>query len=136
MASKRRAKRQRHRTRRTSSPALPPGQAGPRRILQILGPGLVTGASDDDPSGIATYAAAGAAFGYATLWTALFTFPLMAAVQYICAKVAMVYGCGLAGVIKGHYRRLLYPVVIALLIANTINAAIAEGVNLSRRGLN
>jgi NRAMP (natural resistance-associated macrophage protein)-like metal ion transporter len=106
------------------------------RFLKILGPGFVTGASDDDPSGIGTYAQAGAAFGFATLWTALVTFPLMTAVQYICAKVGMVTGRGLAGVLKIHYsRRLLYPVVIGLAVANTINAgadigAIAAAVNL------
>src|ERR1700694_5361796 len=73
------------------------------RFLKILGPGLVTGASDDDPSGIGTYAVAGASFGFGLLWTALFTFPLMAAVQYICAKVGMVCGQGLAGVLREHY---------------------------------
>ena len=95
----------------------------------------MTGASDDDPSGIGTYAAAGAAYGYATLWTALVTFPLMATVQYTCAKVALVSGRGLAGVIRGHYPRLLYPVVAALVAANVFNAAadlaaVAEGVGL------
>src|SRR5512146_3340855 len=58
-----------------------------KRFVKILGPGLITGASDDDPSGIGTYATAGASLGYAILWTALITFPLMSAVQYICAKV-------------------------------------------------
>src|ERR1700730_10833521 len=69
-----------------------------KRFFKVLGPGLITGASDDDPSGIGTYAVAGASFGFSTLWTALFTFPLMAAVQFICAKVGMVRGMGLAGV--------------------------------------
>jgi NRAMP (natural resistance-associated macrophage protein)-like metal ion transporter len=102
----------------------------------MLGPGLITGASDDDPSGIGTYAVAGASLGYAPLWTALVTFPLMAAVQYICAKVGLVTGLGLAGVLRQHYpRALLYPVVLALLAANTINAgvdlgAIAAALNL------
>jgi len=97
---------------------------------------VVTGASDDDPSGIATYAAAGAAFGYATLWTALLTFPLMASVQFICAKIGMVYGRGLAGVMRRHYPRpLVYAVVLSLMIVNTLNAAadlaaIVAGVNL------
>ncbi len=106
------------------------------RFFMLLGPGLVTGASDDDPSGIGTYAQAGAAFGYATLWTAWLTFPLMAAVQYICAKVGLVSGRGLAGVLRQHYPRLLlFPVVFVLLAANTINAgvdlgAIAAGLNL------
>ena len=107
-----------------------------KRLFQLLGPGFITGASDDDPSGIGTYAVAGAVTGYATLWTALLTFPLMAAVQYISAKIGLVSGRGLADVIRKHYsRRLLYPVVVALVIANTINAgvdigAIAAGINL------
>lgn len=107
-----------------------------KRFLKILGPGLITGASDDDPSGIGTYATAGASLGYATLWTALLTFPLMAAVQYICAKIGMVSGTGLAGVLRRHYSRaLLYPVLFGLVIANTINAgtdigAIAAAINL------
>src|SRR5205814_10451964 len=91
------------------------------RFLKTLGPGLVTGASDDDPSGIGTYAMAGASFGYATLWTALLTFPLMASVQFICAKIGLVCRCGLAGVMKCHYPRwVLYPAVLALVLANTI----------------
>src|SRR5438067_7610513 len=107
-----------------------------KRVLMILGPGLITGASDDDPSGIATYAQAGASLGFSTLWTALVTFPMMAAVQFICAKIGMVTGMGLAGVVSKHYpKALLYPVVAGLVIANTINAgtdigAIAAAVNL------
>jgi NRAMP (natural resistance-associated macrophage protein)-like metal ion transporter len=107
-----------------------------KRFFKILGPGLITGASDDDPSGIGTYAFAGASLGYSTLWTALVTFPMMTAVQFICAKVAMVTGMGLAGVVRKHYSKaLLYPVVGGLVIANTINAgtdigAIAASVNL------
>src|SRR5438552_15632957 len=106
------------------------------RIWRLLGPGFITGASDDDPSGIGTYAMAGASFGYATLWTALVTFPLMAAVQFICAKIGLVCRCGLAGVMRRHYPRLVvYPAVLALVLANTINAgadlaAVAAGVNL------
>jgi NRAMP (natural resistance-associated macrophage protein)-like metal ion transporter len=106
------------------------------RLLMLLGPGLITGASDDDPSGIGTYSQAGASLGYATLWMAWVTFPLMAAVQYICAKVGLVTGRGLAGVLREHYpKALLYPVVFLLLAANTINAgvdvgAIAAGLNL------
>src|SRR5690242_11101314 len=93
-----------------------------KRFLKILGPGLITGASDDDPSGIGTYAVAGASLGYATLWTALVTFPLMASVQFICAEVGMVSGRGLAGVLREHYPRpLLYTAVVALFVANTIN---------------
>src|SRR5512146_846656 len=87
-----------------------------RRALKILGPGFITGASDDDPSGIGTYASAGASLGFAPLWMALFTFPLMAAVQYICAKVGLQSGMGLAGVLRRNYsRKLLYPTVVALM---------------------
>jgi len=107
-----------------------------KRFLKILGPGLITGASDDDPSGIGTYALAGASLGFSTLWTALVTFPMMTAVQFICAKIGMVTGMGLARVLRRHYSRaLLYPVVAGLVIADTINAgtdigAIAAAVNL------
>jgi NRAMP (natural resistance-associated macrophage protein)-like metal ion transporter len=107
-----------------------------RRFLKILGPGLITGASDDDPSGIGTYAVAGASLGYTPLWLAPLTFPLMASVQFICAKIGLVSGRGLAGVLRQHYPpALLYPVLLALLVANTINAgvdigAIAAGINL------
>jgi NRAMP (natural resistance-associated macrophage protein)-like metal ion transporter len=107
-----------------------------QRILRLLGPGFITGASDDDPSGIGTYAVAGASFGFATLWTALITFPLMTAVQFICAKIGMVTGRGLAGTLKRHYpAKILYVAVIALVVANTINAgadigAIAAAINL------
>jgi NRAMP (natural resistance-associated macrophage protein)-like metal ion transporter len=107
-----------------------------KRFVKVLGPGFITGASDDDPSGIGTYAVAGASLGFATLWMALVTFPLMAAVQFICAKVGMVSGRGLAGVLRRFYPRwLLYPTVVALLVANTINVgadlgAIAAALNL------
>jgi NRAMP (natural resistance-associated macrophage protein)-like metal ion transporter len=107
-----------------------------RRALSVLGPGLITGASDDDPSGIGTYAQAGAALGYAGLWTALFTFPLSTVIQYICAKVGLVTGKGLAGVLRERFpRAVVYPAVIALVIANTINVgvdigAMAAGINL------
>ena len=102
----------------------------------MLGPGLVTGASDDDPSGIGTYTQAGAAFGFATLWTAPLTLPMMAAVQFICAKIGMVSGMGLAAVLKKHYGKwVVYSAVALLIIANTINAgtdigAIAAAINL------
>ncbi|HEY1500635.1 MAG TPA: Nramp family divalent metal transporter [Acidobacteriaceae bacterium] len=102
----------------------------------MLGPGLITGASDDDPSGISTYAIAGASFGYGTLWMALVTLPMMSAVQYMCAKIGMVSGRGLAGVLKTHYPgKLLYLAVFGLVVANSINAgadigAIAAGINL------
>src|SRR4030088_1694816 len=74
-----------------------------RLFFGRLGPGLITGAADDDPSGISTYSVTGATFGYALLWTALFSFPLMAAVQLMCARLGMVTGEGLAGVIRGRY---------------------------------
>ncbi|HET7344015.1 MAG TPA: divalent metal cation transporter [Methylomirabilota bacterium] len=107
-----------------------------RRILAFLGPGLITGASDDDPSGIATYAVAGASFGFATLWTAPLTFPLMAAVQLICARIGLVSGMGLAGVLRRHYpRALLYPVVGALAVANTINVGADLGAIAAALGL-
>lgn len=107
-----------------------------RSFLGRLGPGLITGASDDDPSGIGTYSQAGAALGYATLWTAIVTLPLMIVVQHICAKIGMCSGRGLAGVLKRYYsKKLLYPAVTGLVIANTINAgadiaAIAAAINM------
>src|SRR5438132_13562 len=107
-----------------------------KRFLMFLGPGLITGASDDDPSGIGTYTSAGASLGFATLWTALLTLPLMAAVQFICAKIGMVSGMGLAGVLRKHYPRwVIYGAISLLLIANTINAgtdigAVASAINL------
>jgi NRAMP (natural resistance-associated macrophage protein)-like metal ion transporter len=93
-----------------------------RRILSSLGPGLITGAADDDPSGIATYSIAGAQFGYGMLWTALLTWPLMAAVQMMCARIGMVTGRGLAfGLKKKFPRSLVVLAALALLVANTIN---------------
>ena len=84
-------------------------------LFKTLGPGLITGASDDDPSGIGTYSLTGASLGYAPLWLALATFPLMAVVQYICAKIGLVCGCGIAGVLRQHYsRKILYSVVLTL----------------------
>ena len=92
------------------------------RYFRNLGPGLVTGASDDDPSGITTYSVAGAALGYGMLWTALATFPLMAAVQLICARIGLVTGRGLAGTIRRHYPRpFLYVACLLLLVANVFN---------------
>ncbi len=89
-----------------------------------LGPGLITGAADDDPSGIATYSQVGAAFGYSILWTAFFTFPLMVGIQTVSARIGRVTGDGLAANIRRHYPRwLLYCIVSLLLIANTINIA-------------
>src|SRR2546430_14812724 len=74
-----------------------------KRFLMVLGPGLITGASDDDPSGIGTYTTAGASLGFATLWTAVLTLPMMAAVQFICAKIGMVSGRGLSGALRKYY---------------------------------
>src|ERR1700750_117798 len=74
-----------------------------RNVLQVLGPGLVTGASDDDPSGIATYSQVGAQFGFSMLWTALITFPLMAVIQEICARIGLVTTNGLTTTLKDHY---------------------------------
>ncbi|OGH42774.1 MAG: iron transporter [Candidatus Levybacteria bacterium RIFCSPLOWO2_01_FULL_42_15] len=92
------------------------------RFFKRLGPGFITGASDDDPSGIATYAQTGALFGFSQTWTSLFSFPFMAAVQTMCGRVGLVTGKGLAGVIKQHYsKKILYPVVLLVLFANTIN---------------
>jgi NRAMP (natural resistance-associated macrophage protein)-like metal ion transporter len=92
------------------------------RLLRILGPGLVTGAADDDPSGIATYSQTGAQFGFGQLWTALYQIPLLIAVQECVARIGVVTGKGLAGVIKEHYsRKILTGVVLLVVVANTIN---------------
>jgi len=93
-----------------------------RNILSVLGPGLITGASDDDPSGIATYSQAGAQFGYSMTWLMLFTWPLMAAIQEISARIGRVTGKGIAANLREHYPvALLRPIVGLLLIANFIN---------------
>jgi NRAMP (natural resistance-associated macrophage protein)-like metal ion transporter len=93
-----------------------------RKFWAALGPGVVTGAADDDPSGIATYSITGAQFGTAFLWTALVTWPLMAAVQTMCARIGMVTGKGLMGALEEKFPRpVLATVCFALLIANTIN---------------
>jgi NRAMP (natural resistance-associated macrophage protein)-like metal ion transporter len=108
----------------TQPPAAPaPRRPGPlRRFLATLGPGLVTGAADDDPSGIATYSIAGAQLGTALLWTALYLWPLMAAVQMMCARIGMVTGEGLATVLRRRFPQpVLIAVAVALLLANTIN---------------
>jgi NRAMP (natural resistance-associated macrophage protein)-like metal ion transporter len=87
-----------------------------------LGPGLITGAADDDPSGIATYSVSGAGFGYSTLWTALFCFPLMVSVQLMCARLGMVTGRGLAAVVRRRYSRwVLWGACLLLTVANVIN---------------
>jgi NRAMP (natural resistance-associated macrophage protein)-like metal ion transporter len=94
------------------------------RYFRTLGPGLVTGAADDDPSGVTTYAVAGAAFGTGMLWTAVLTLPLMAAIQLICARIGVVSGRGLAGAMRAHYPRwYLYAACVLLLVANVFNIA-------------
>ncbi len=97
-------------------------QARLRHFFRDLGPGLITGAADDDPSGISTYSVAGAAFGYGQLWTALFSFPLMAAVQLMCARLGLVTGRGLASVVRRRYSRtILWGACTLLVVANTFN---------------
>src|SRR5260221_6817811 len=108
-----------------TQPKQPKQRVLPRRkrgFFSGLGPGLITGAADDDPSGISTYSVTGAAFGYAPLWTALFSFPLMTAVQMMCARLGMVTGEGLAGVIRHRYPKwVLWSACALLVIANTVN---------------
>ncbi len=106
------------------------------RYVQALGPGLITGAADDDPSGIATYSQAGAAFGFGLLWTALFSFPLMVGVQLMCARIGLVCRCGLASVLRAHYPAwVLWLAATLLFVGNTVNiaadlGAMAAGVRL------
>jgi NRAMP (natural resistance-associated macrophage protein)-like metal ion transporter len=120
-------------------------KAGPawRQYLKILGPGLVTGASDDDPSGVATYAQAGAAHGLSFLWTALLTFPLMAAVQEICDRTALATGMGLGELASKRFRptgkSIVAVLLVVLIVANTLNVAadlvaIGSGMNLLHAG--
>ncbi len=110
------------------------------KLLQIMGPGLITGASDDDPSGIATYSQAGAQFGVNLGWTLLITFPLMCAIQQISAQIGRVTGRGLAGNLRRNYpKSLLYALIALLLVANTINlgadlGAMAAALNLLIKG--
>ena len=92
------------------------------RVFRALGPGLITGAADDDPSGIATYSQAGAQFGFAITWTLLFTYPLMAVIQEISARIGRTTGKGIAANIRQHYpNAVLQCIVFLLVIANTIN---------------
>uniref|UniRef100_UPI0025C485E3 NRAMP family divalent metal transporter n=1 Tax=Acidithiobacillus sp. TaxID=1872118 RepID=UPI0025C485E3 len=92
------------------------------RLLRILGPGLTTGAADDDPSGIATYSQTGAQFGYGQLWIALFTLPLMTAIQEACARIGLVTGKGIVAVVKERYgAKAALTVALLVLVANTIN---------------
>lgn len=107
-----------------------------RRDLEELGPGLITGASDDDPSGIATYSQAGAGFGFSTLWSILFTLPLMIAIQEMCARIALVTKKGLiANIRRRHGRVFVSIVVILLLLANIINIGADLGMMASAIGL-
>jgi NRAMP (natural resistance-associated macrophage protein)-like metal ion transporter len=102
----------------TSSTAKPNAES----ILEKLGPGLITGAADDDPSGIAAYSQGGAQFGYSLLWTLFFTYPLMVAIQLVSAKIGRVSGYGLAGNMRRNYPApMLYGLIGLLLVANTIN---------------
>jgi Mn2+/Fe2+ NRAMP family transporter len=111
-----------------------------RWFVDKLGPGLITGASDDDPSGIGTYSQAGAQLGFSIGWTMLLTYPLMAAIQEISARVGRTTGCGIAGNLCQHYPTwLLYPIVALLFLANAINigadlSAMADSVKLFVRG--
>ncbi|GGR27114.1 Nramp family divalent metal transporter [Deinococcus ruber] len=107
-----------------------------RNLLQAFGPGLITGASDDDPSGIATYSQVGAQFGYGLLWSMLFSYPLMAAIQEISARLGRVTGHGIAGNMRRHYSPFwLWAVTVLLVVANIINlgadiGAMGEAVRL------
>jgi len=107
-----------------------------KRAALLLGPGFITGAADDDPSGIGTYAVAGASLGLATLWTALLTFPFMAAVQTVCARLGQVSGTGLAGILKEHYPRwVLYPAVTLVVVANVVNVGADLGAIADAAGM-
>src|SRR5947208_15815069 len=92
----------------------------PLRFLHLLGPGLITGASDDDPSGIGTYVQVGSQFGYGLLWLALFTYPLMSSVQELCARIALQTGVGLGASLRRKFPRWLVGIaILGLLAANT-----------------
>jgi len=106
------------------------------RLIRVLGPGLITGASDDDPSGIATYSQAGAQFGFAISWTMLFSYPLMVAIQQISARIGRITGKGIAGNLRQHYPNWLLEGIVALLfIANTINIGADLGAMADALGL-
>ncbi|HEY1339569.1 MAG TPA: Nramp family divalent metal transporter, partial [Bryobacteraceae bacterium] len=109
-------------TKTKSHPRRRPAPSPVRSFFDELGPGLISGAADDDPSGIATYSVTGASLGYGPLWTALFSFPLMAAVQLMCARLGMVTGRGLAAVVRRRYPRwVLWGACLLLTVANVIN---------------
>jgi NRAMP (natural resistance-associated macrophage protein)-like metal ion transporter len=108
----------------------------PPRLIRVLGPGLITGASDDDPSGIATYSQAGAQFGFAISWTMLFSYPLMVAIQQISARIGRTTGKGIAGNLRQHYPNWLLQGIVALLfVANTINIGADLGAMADALGL-
>jgi len=121
-----------------ASTALPAPAGGAKKtgLAAMIGPGLLTGASDDDPSGIGTYSQVGAQFGTGLLWTMLFSYPLMVAAQLVCARIGRVTGKGLAGNLREFYPRwALFPLVALLLVANTINigadlGAMGEAIHL------
>ena len=93
-----------------------------RNLLKIAGPGIITGAADDDPSGIATYTQTGAQFGYGQLWTALLVLPMLIAVQEACARIGAVTGKGISAAVKEHYsKKVLYGTLVLIVVANTIN---------------
>lgn len=93
-----------------------------KQLFKKIGPGFITGAADDDPSGITTYSQTGAIFGYSQLWLALFSFPFMFIIQQMCGRIGMVTGQGLASVINANYsKKVLYFAVALLVAANTIN---------------
>jgi NRAMP (natural resistance-associated macrophage protein)-like metal ion transporter len=125
---------------RTTGPPPKERPGGPVGWLRLLGPGLITGASDDDPSGIGTYSQVGSQFGYGLLWTALFTYPLMAAVQELCGRIALETGVGLGTALRRKFPTwLVGACILALVVANTINlgadlGAVAAGGALLTRG--
>jgi Mn2+/Fe2+ NRAMP family transporter len=107
-----------------------PNEKGPHSFLSVLGPGLITGAADDDPSGIGTHSQIGAQFGYGLAWTFVFSFPLMVVIQEIAANIGRVTGAGIARNLKRHYPGMLWSIVALLLVANVVNL----GADLSAMG--
>ncbi len=121
----------------TKRPGQASGSSGRNKgLAALVGPGLLTGASDDDPSGIGTYSQVGAQFGFGMLWTMLFSYPLMVAAQLVCARIGRVTGKGLAGNLREHFPPwALWPLVLLLLVANTVNigadlGAMGEAIHL------
>src|SRR6478735_2294635 len=112
-----------------ANPTEPP-EEGHRSFLKVLGPGLVTGAADDDPSGIGTHSQIGAEFGYGLAWTFVLSFPLMVVIQEVAANIGRVTGAGIARNLKRHYPRMLWSMVALLLVANVVNL----GADLSAMG--